>query len=336
MVSKLNICILPAGAWGTALAVPLSDNGHRVKLYFRQNIDSRNFNKTKINSKRLPEIKFNGLLSSTSNIKEAVSGSDILVLACDSVHIRSQFIKIKPFLNEKTIVLCITKGIEEGTNMCMFQVLEDIKPEAGLRFAVMSGPNFAVEVGQRFPAMTVIASKNHKVAELLQKTFSSENFRVYTQDDVIGVGLGGALKNVIAIGVGIGDGLKMGENGRAALITRGIAEMVKLGVTMGADKLTFAGLSGMGDLILTCTSGKSRNHQAGLRIGKGEDLQKLLKSRETIEGLHTVKSAYQLAKKKNLNLPIMETVYKIVYKNLDPKIGFKQLMKLELSSEDGD
>ena len=156
------------------------------------------------------------------------------------------------------------------------------------------------------------------------------------QDDVTGVELGGALKNVIAVGVGIGDGLRMGENGRAALITRGIAEMIRLGTAMGAQELTFAGLSGIGDLILTCTSGKSRNHKAGLKIGRGADPKELISSDETIEGLTTVKAAYEIAKKKKIDLPIMEMVYKIVYEGLKPRGGFKQLMRLELSSEDGD
>lgn len=336
MDSKVNISILPAGAWGTALAVPLSDRGHNVKLYFRQEEDSGIFNKTKQNLKRLPKIKFNGLVSATHNLEEAASEADVLVLACDAVHVRSFFTQIKPYLNGETKILCVSKGIEEATNLCMSDVLEDVYPEVTSRLAVLSGPNFAIEVAKRLPTMTVIASDNEKVAKDLQKIFSSENFRVYTQDDVMGVELGGALKNVIAIGVGIGDGLRYGENGRAALITRGIAEMIRLGTTLGADELTFAGLSGMGDLILTCTSGKSRNHQAGFKIGKGADPKDLLSSDETIEGLHTVKAAFQLAKQKKVKLPIMEMVYQIVYEGLSPKEGFKNLMRLELSSEDGD
>lgn len=336
MASKVNISILPAGAWGTALAVPLSDNGHNVKLYFRKDQDAKSFIKTKQNLKRLSKIKFNGLVSSTSNLEEAVAGADILVLACDSVHVRNFFQQIKPYLDGKTKILCVSKGIEEGTNLCMSDVLEEVEPGISSRLAVLSGPNFAIEVSRKLPTMTVIASKNNAVSNLLQKVFSSENFKVYTQDDVMGVELGGALKNVIAIGVGIGDGLRSGENGRAALITRGIAEMIKLGTKLGADELTFAGLSGMGDLILTCTSGKSRNHRAGLRIGQGENPKNLLKSDEIIEGLHTVKAAYELSKKYKINVPIMEMVYKIVYEGLSPKMGFKQLMKLELSSENGD
>lgn len=322
MTSKLNISILPAGAWGTALAVPLSDNGHNVKFYFRHQEDANNFNKEKENTKRLPKIKFNGLVSSTSDLEKAVSDADILVLSCDSAHVRNFFSQVKPFLNGKTKILCVSKGIEEDTNLCMSDVLQEVDPEIGSRLAVLSGPNFAVEVGKRLPTLTVIASEKKEVAKELQKVFSSEHFRVYTQDDVMGVELGGALKNVIAIGVGIGDGLGYGENSRAALITRGIAEMIKLGVEMGADELTFAGLSGMGDLILTCTSGKSRNHNAGLRIGRGTDPRELIKSDETIEGLLTVKAAHEIAKKKNIELPIMEMVYKIVYEGLKPREGF--------------
>lgn len=336
MDSKLNISILPAGAWGTALAVPLSDNGHNVKLYFRHQEDTNNFNKTKINLRRFPKIKFNGLVSATHNLEDAVVKADILVLACDSVHIRNFFTTIKPLMDKNTKILCVSKGIEEKTNLCMSDVLEQVDPSISPRLAVLSGPNFAIEVGERLPTMTVIASENEKVAKLLQKVFSGKNFQVYTQDDVIGVELGGALKNVIAIGVGIGDGLRMGENGRAALITRGIAEMIRLGTALGADELTFAGLSGMGDLILTCTSGKSRNHRAGLQIGRGVDPKELLVSDETIEGLYTVKAVHEIAKKKNIEVPIMEMVYRIVYQDLEPKEGFKQLMKLELSSEDED
>lgn len=334
MDAKLNIAILPAGAWGTALAVPLSDNGHNVKFYFRYQEDADSFNQDKENTKRLPKIKFNGRASATSSLEEAVADADILVLSCDSAHVRNFFGQIKPFLSKKTKILCVSKGIEEETNLCMSDVLHEIDPQIKSRLAVLSGPNFAIEVGKRLPTLTVIASDNKQVAKQLQKVFSSKNFRVYTQDDVVGVELGGALKNVIAIGVGIGDGLRYGENGRAALITRGIAEMIKLGVEMGADELTFAGLSGMGDLILTCTSGKSRNHQAGLRIGRGVNPKELIESDETIEGLLTVKAAYEIAKKKKIEVPIMEMVYKIVYEGLKPKDGFKQLMQLELSSED--
>lgn len=336
MASKLNISILPAGAWGTALAVPLSDNGHNIKFYFRQKEDALDFNQKKINSKRLPKIKFNGRTSATSNLSDSLDSADIAVLACDSAHIRNFFTQIKPFLKKDTKILCIAKGIEEETNLCMTQVLEDIDPEINSKLAVLCGPNFAIEVGKRLPTMSVIASDNKKVAKELQKAFSSEYFRVYTQDDVMGVELGGALKNVIAIGVGIGDGLRMGENGRAALITRGIAEMIRLGTALGADELTFAGLSGMGDLILSCTSGKSRNHKAGLKIGRGINPKDLLESDETIEGLHTVRAVMEIAKGKDIELPIMETVYKIVYQGLVPREGLRQLMKLELSSEDGD
>ena len=335
MSSKLNVAILPAGAWGTALAIPLLDNGHKVKLYFRHQEDTDNFNKEKENLKRLPKIKFNGRTSATSSLEEAVKSADILVLGCDSIHVRNFFSQIKPLMNERTKLLCVSKGIEEKTNLCMTQVLEEVEPKISSRLAVLSGPNFAIEVGERLPTMSVIASDNKKIAQDLQNAFSSENFRVYTQDDMIGVELGGALKNVIAIGVGIGDGLKYGENGRAALITRGIAEMIRLGVAMGADELTFAGLSGMGDLILTCTSGKSRNHKAGLKIGQGADPKELILSDETIEGLTTVKAVYEIAKKKKIDVPIMEMVYKIVYEGLKPRYGFKQLMRLELSSENG-
>ncbi len=336
MTSKINISILPAGTWGTALAVPLSDNGHNVNLYFRQESDAQSFNIHKQNLKRLPKVKFNGIVSGTHNLEEAVSQADILVLACDCVHIRNFFGKIKSSLNKNTKILCVSKGIEEETNLGMFQVLEQVEPKISSRLAIMSGPNFAIEVAKRLPTLTVIASTNKILAKFLQNTFTTSNFRVYTQDDVLGVELGGALKNVIAIGVGIGDGLKMGENGRAALITRGIAEMRRLGTSMGAKKQTFTGLSGMGDLILSCTSGKSRNYKAGFKIGQGINPKDLLASDETIEGLHTVKAAIALAIRKKIKLPIMETVYKIVYQGISPRQEFKQLMRFELSSENGD
>ncbi|MDD5415559.1 MAG: NAD(P)-dependent glycerol-3-phosphate dehydrogenase [Candidatus Daviesbacteria bacterium] len=333
---RLNIAILPAGVWGTALVVPVSDNGHRVTLYFRQNADAKKFNEVKRNLKRLPEIRFNGQVSATSNLKKAISGANILVLACDVYHVRNFFKQIKPFVKENMIILCSAKGIEKKTNLCMSEVLSEVYSNNNANLAVMSGPNFAVEVAKRLPTMTVIASKKKTVGNLLQKAFSTENFKVYTQDDVLGVELGGALKNVIAIGVGIGEGLRMGENCRAALITRGIAEMIKLGTVLGANKLTFAGLSGMGDLILTCTSAQSRNYKAGFKIGRGMNPKDLLTSGETIEGLRTVKVAVGIAKKKNIEIPIMEMVYKIVYQGLKPKIGFRELMKFELSSENGD
>lgn len=307
-MAKLNISILPAGAWGSALAVPLLDNGHKVKLY--------------------PGPDF-----TNPKIEKAVKGIDVLILACSSAHVRSLFQKITPNLSQNTIVLCVAKGIEQNTNLCMSQVLKDINPKINSRLAVLSGPNFAKEVSQRLPTMTVVASENSRVAKLLQKAFTTKNFRVYTQDDVLGVELGGALKNVVALGVGIGDGLRVGENGRAALITRGITEMIRLGTALGAKRSTFTGLSGLGDLILTCTSTQSRNHQAGLKIAQGVDSKELLSSNQTIEGLYTAKAVFELAKKKKIRIPIMETVYKIVYQGLKPKLGFQKLMELELSSE---
>ncbi len=335
-MDKLNISILPAGAWGTALAIPLSDNGHNVSLYFRQGQDAKGFNLHKINLNRLPNIKFSDRVNATLSLKDAVRSADILVLACNSSHVRSLFQDIKPFLTEDSIILCVSKGVEEETNLVMSQVIEDIEPKIADRLAVLSGPNFAQEIAQRLPALTVIASVNRQVAKLLQKSFTTSNFRVYTQDDVLGVELGGALKNVIAIGVGIGDGLKMGENCRTALITRGVGEMIKLGVALGAKKSTFNGLSGVGDLILCCTSGKSRNHQTGVKIGQGLDVNQLIASTETVEGLHTTKAVIGIAKRKKISLPIMEMVYKIVYQSVTPRYGFDNLMRLELSSENDD
>lgn len=334
-MSRFNISILPAGEWGSALAIPLLDNGHRVKFYFRKEEDAKNFNKTKINSKRLPTIKFNGSTSATASLEGAIKEADILVIACDAPHVRDFFTTIKPFVKTETKILCVSKGIEQKTDLGMAELLEEVDPKVSGRVAILSGPNFAIEVAKKLPAMTVIASKNLSVAKLLQKVFSSKLFRVYTQEDVIGVELGGALKNVVAVGVGIGDGLNFGENTRAALISRGISEMIILGMAMGADPLTFAGLSGMGDLILTCTSGKSRNHLAGLKIGRGKDPKELIESDQTIEGLLTVKAVHDIAREKGIRVPIMEMVYKIVYEGLKPRDGFRQLMDLELSSEGG-
>lgn len=335
-MDKLNISILPAGAWGTALAIPLSDNGHSVKLYFLEEKEAQIFNLEKRNVSRLPEVSFKDFVSATSNLNDAISGSEILIIACDCSHLRDFFKKIKPSLKKNTNILCVSKGIEEETDLVMSQVFEQIEPSITSKLAVMSGPNFAIEVGKRLPTQTVIASKNKKLAKLLQKAFSNKNFKVFIQEDVLGVGLGGALKNVISIGVGIGDGLSMGENSRAALITRGLAEIIKIGVAMGGKKETFNGLSGMGDLILCSISGKSRNYQAGIEIGKGIDPGKLITSSQTIEGLHTVRAVIDLAKREKISLPIMEMVYKIVYQNLTPRDGFEQLMKLELQSEHGD
>lgn len=325
-MSKLSIAVLPTGTWGTALTIPLTDNGHNVTNFFLSKEELQNFNKGKIEFKRKPKI--------TNDLKEAVKGKDILILACSSNHVREFFQKITPFLEKKTIILCVAKGIEKQTNLSMSEVLCQIDPKISSRLAIMSGPNFAQEVAQRLPTLTVIASKNNKVAKLLQKTFASKNFKVLTQDDVLGVELGGALKNVLAIGVGIVDGLHESQNMKAALITRGISEMVSLGTTLGANKSTFVGLSGLGDLILCCTSDKSRNYKAGLMIGQGVDSKTLLSSGETIEGLHTVKAVVVLAKRKNVKIPIMEMVYKIVYQDFKPKQAFEKLMKIELSSED--
>jgi glycerol-3-phosphate dehydrogenase (NAD(P)+) len=287
------------------------------------------------NPRYLSTLKLPEKVKVTSQIDEALAGAEIVVLAVPSHAMRQITKTINPLIKQKVVVLSLAKGIEEGTFCRMSEVVEEeLRSRIKTKIAVLSGPNHAEEVAQNIPTATVVACGDIKIAQFLQRIFMTSWFRVYTNDDVIGVELGGATKNVIAIAAGISDGLGFGDNTKASLMTRGLAEMIRLGLVMGARRETFAGLSGVGDLIATCTSRHSRNRAVGERLGKGESLAKILKEmRMVAEGVRTTKAVYQMALRHGIEMPITESVYQVLYENKNPRDCVEDLMKRGATSE---
>jgi glycerol-3-phosphate dehydrogenase (NAD(P)+) len=288
------------------------------------------------NKQSLPGVKIPQEIVISSSFEQIVSGKDLIVIAVPSHVARSVGKKVNRFEGLDNIILVsVTKGIENRTLLRISQVLlETINWLDEAKLAVLSGPSHAEEVSRKIPTAVVVASRNHKTAELVQKVFMSPEFRVYTSDDVIGVELGGSLKNIIAIAAGICDGAGFGDNTKAALQPRGLAEIVRLGVKMGANPLTFAGLSGMGDLIVTCMSQYSRNRYVGEQIGKGRKLEEVLNEMVMVaEGVRTTRSAHQLSKKYGVEMPITGEVYKILFQGKDPKAAVYDLMSRDAKPE---
>lgn len=329
----MRIAILPAGQWGTALAVPLAENGHAVRLWLRRPEDVDGFRRTRRNLRHLPGVPLPDGVEAFPTPEEALDHADLVILGSASRGLRDTCRAIRAHLPPGALVLSITKGLEPETHLRMSQVILDELPEAEGRLAVLSGPNFAVEVARRLPSATVVAAGDPAVAAAWQHAFMGPRLRVYTHDDVLGVELGGALKNVIAIGVGISDGLGAGENARAALITRGMAEIGRLGVALGANPLTFAGLSGIGDLVLTCTGDLSRNRRLGLAVGRGEAAEVALRTLGTVEGVPTARAAVQLAREVGVEMPITERVHAVLFEGESPARGLELLMGRERTAE---
>lgn len=330
-----RIGVIGAGSWGTTLANLLAEKGFIVDLWAREQIVIDKIRNERMNDIFLPGVRLNKELRVSGYFEEVLSEKEVILVAVPSHVFREVLKNIKPFLKPEMSIITATKGIENKTLMVMSQVAEDVLPEEINRnFSCLAGPSFAKEVSQKFPTAITIASKDLAHAEILQKVFYTEYFRVYITQDLMGAQLGGALKNVIAIAAGTGDGLKFGHNARAALITRGLAEITRLGVAMGANPLTFAGLAGMGDLVLTCTGDLSRNRTVGIKIGKGMKLEEIIEGMNTVaEGIKTARSAYNLSKKIEVDMPITTEVYQILYEGKDPKEAVKSLMGRELKVE---
>lgn len=329
-----NIAVLGDGGWGTTLAILLAKKGYKVRLWgaFKENILS--IRKTRINRKFLDGVKVPESVELTSDLDAAVKSADLLVLAIPSQFIR-QVLKRLAALNISGIpVLSVVKGIETDTLM---RISEVVRQELGkdTKLAVLSGPTIAIEVANGLPATAVIsANKSRMLAETLQYIFTTDRFRVYTNSDMAGVELGGSLKNVIAIACGISDGLGFAANAKAALLCRGLVEISRLGIAMGARKETFSGISGLGDLVTTCISSNSRNRFVGEKIGKGKRLKDIvLRMNAVAEGITTAKSAYLLSKKYNVSMPITEEVYAVLYKNKDPRRAVSDLMVRKMKGE---
>jgi glycerol-3-phosphate dehydrogenase (NAD(P)+) len=325
------ISVIGSGSWGTTLANLLAEKSYDVMLWAYEKDLAEQINKERTNAIYLPDVVLSDNLKATNDIEEAVSTSRYIVNAVPTQHIRSIFNQVKSHIREESIIINASKGIEMGTLLTPSMILKEIlnKPAS-----VISGPSFAKEVSAKLPTAVTLASEDKKTCMLLQEIFNTDYFRVYTHDDIVGVEIGGALKNVIAIASGICDGLKLGYNSRAALITRGLVEITKLGIVMNAQKKTFSGLSGLGDLVLTCTAPLSRNYSVGYKLGQGQKLSEIIsQSRSVIEGVTTTKSAYALSKKYNIEMPITEQIYLTLYKEKSPEETIKDLMNRALKSE---
>lgn len=335
---ELLVSVLPAGQWGTAFARVVASCGYDTQLFFRNWRDDHLFRRNHQNEHYFPGITLPDNITSTDDLDEAVIRADVLVLAAPSRFLRRFFKQIAPRVgfHESMKIICLTKGLEEGTNLRMSQVLEQELPHIGSRLAVISGPNFASEIVQGKPAATVVASKNASLEEFIQNAFSSPCFRIYRQHDLTGVELGGAFKNVIAIAAGVSDGLDLGENARAGLITRGLEEIKRLGIALGGQERTFDGLSGQGDLWLTCTSQQSRNHEFGVELAGGRSIAELLGDKTVYEGYYSTKAMVELARKRGVAVPIAEVVYAVLYKNLSIREAIEKLKSRALASENGD
>ena len=302
-----KVSLIGAGSWGTALALLLSKNGHDVTMWSILEDEIRMLDKEREHKSKLPGVKLPDTMKFTTDLKKAVEGKDFLVLAVPSTFTRGTAKNMCPYVAEGQIIVDVAKGIEEATLMTLSQQIEDEIPQADV--AVLSGPSHAEEVGRGLPTTVVVGAKTEKTAEYLQQMFASEVFRVYTSPDLLGMELGGSLKNVIALAAGIADGMGYGDNTKAALITRGIAEIARLGVKMGGAVETFSGLTGIGDLIVTCASVHSRNRKAGYLMGQGKSMQEAMDEVQmVVEGVYSAKAAVKLGEKYGVSLPIINKV----------------------------
>ena len=320
-----KVSIIGAGSWGLGLAILLNNNGHGVKVWsvFPEEIEELKV--TRENKKCLPGVKIPETIEFTADTEYAVTTADVIVMAVASPYTRSTSKIIAPFVKKGQYIVNVGKGIEEDSLLTLCQIIEE--EIQNVTVAVLSGPSHAEEVGRGIPTTCVIGTHKKKDAEYLQNIFMSDVFRVYTSPDMLGICIGGALKNVIALAAGIADGLGYGDNTKAALITRGIAEIARLGIAMGADAITFTGLSGIGDLIVTCASMHSRNRRAGILIGKGYTKDEAMKEVQmVVEGVFSAKAALQLAKKYNVEMPIVEQVNEVLFDDKSPADAVRELM----------
>lgn len=332
-----KIGIIGAGSWGSALAVLLHNNGHEICIWSALENEIKMLNETH-EHKALAGVKLAEDMVFTSNLKEAVEGKDLLVLAVASPYTRSTAHQMKDIVSEGQMIVNVAKGIEETTLMTLSEIIEEEVPQADV--AVMSGPSHAEEVGRGIPTTIVVGAKSKKTAEYIQNIFMSEVFRVYISPDVLGIELGGSLKNVVALAAGIADGLGYGDNTKAALITRGITEISRLGTAMGGKAETFSGLTGIGDLIVTCASMHSRNRRAGILIGQGYTMEEAMNEvNMVVEGVYSAKAAMALAEKYQVQLPIIEQVNEVLFANKPADQAVKELMlrdkKMEIPDWDG-
>jgi glycerol-3-phosphate dehydrogenase (NAD(P)+) len=332
----MKIGVIGAGSWGTTLANVLAKKGYQVTLWAYETDLVARMTETRVNDLYLDGFTLSENLSYTNDLSEATRERQMLVLVSPSQVMRQVLKQLKSQLCDDCLLVSAAKGIENETLLTMSEVLEEVLGSAvKTRCAFLSGPSFAREVAAEQPTAVAVAADSLDVAHRVQDIFSTDYFRVYTNQDVVGVEIGGAMKNVIALAAGVGDGLGFNHNARAALITRGLVEIARLGEAKGAVEATFYGLAGMGDLVLTCTGDLSRNRSVGIELGKGRKLDEILNQMHMVaEGVKTTLSAYQLARKLGVAMPITEQMYQVLYEDKDPKQAVSDLMKRALTSED--
>ncbi len=324
--------VIGAGAWGTALADLLARNGHEVRIWAYEWDVVEAINRLHENRRFLKGNKLDPRVTACADVAESLEGAELITVVTPSQVMRSIIRAAKESFDSSVPVVVAAKGIEENSLALMTDVVSSEVP--GSTVVALSGPSFATEVVNRQPTAVVVASTDAAAARFAQDTFSSAHFRTYTHADVIGVEIGGALKNVMAVATGIAEGLGLGFNARAALITRGLAEMTRLGTRLGAEATTLAGLAGLGDLVLTCTGSLSRNRSVGVEVGRGSSLEEVLAGRETVaEGVVTTRSAQALAKREDVEMPIVDAVYRVLFDNHPPRDAIGALMSRELRSE---
>ena len=323
-----EIAVLGAGSWGTSLAKLLADKGHHVRLWARSEERAAAIAEAKENTRYLPGFALPDTLSPTHDLATALLDASMVVVVVPTHGLRAVLEEAKPMIPAGVTIVSATKGIEQGTLMLVSDIFEDILPKTmHWQLTYLGGPSFAKEVAAEVPTAVCIAGHDRDSVRDAQEVFSTERFRVYNTEDVVGVELGGALKNVIAIAAGIADGMGFGHNSRAGLITRGLAEISRLAMAMGAHPLTLSGLAGMGDLVLTCTGDLSRNRRVGLELGRGKTLDEILASMNMVaEGVKTAKSLHNLCAKRGVEMPIAEEVYRILYEQKPPADALDSLM----------
>ncbi len=328
----MRISVLGAGTWGTALAILLSNNGQEVTLWsaLSKEVEMLTANREKLPN--LPEAKLPDSVKVTADLSLALNNPELIVFAVASPYVRSTAKQVAPFIKKDTVIVNVGKGIEETTLMTLTDIIKEEIPLADV--AVLSGPSHAEEVSRGIPTSCVVGASSKKTASMIQDAFMNEYFRVYTSPDIMGIELGGSLKNVIALAAGIADGLGFGDNTKAALMTRGIAEISRLGIKMGGKLETFSGLSGVGDLFVTCTSKHSRNRNAGYLIGKGYTMQEAMEEvKQVVEGVYCAKAALALSKKYNVQMPIVEQINMVLFENKSAKDAVTDLLLRDKAME---
>lgn len=327
-----RVSFLGAGSWGTALAILCANNGHKVTIWSKIQEELDMLQKNREHKDRLPGVKLPDSIEIEADLEKACTNQDIIVFSVASPYVRATAKTAAPYIKDKQIIVNVGKGIEENTLMTLCEVIEDELPMADV--TVLSGPSHAEEVSRGVPTTVVVGAKTKKTAMFVQDVFMNDSFRVYTSPDMISIELGGSLKNVIALAAGILDGMGMGDNTKAALMTRGIAEISRLGIELGGKMETFCGLSGIGDLIVTCTSTHSRNHNCGYLLGQGKTLAEAKEEiKQVVEGVNCAKAAMALANKNHVTMPIVEQINAVLFENKSTKQAMKDLLERDKVSE---